>query len=162
MERLLSSIWTVSVSPLSFPTNRNCSLKNYCVFIYFSVCVYVHMLRVLVHAYVGESKRAPEGARGQLVRVGSLLPQCGTWESNSGGQTWRQVSLSADPSCWPQNLPLRKKMARTRGWSSWLVLLVQHPSGTLSQCLLSLEMTKQYLSFQRYPTSSCSSSLYAG
>lgn len=31
-------------------------------------------------------------------------------------------------------------MARTRGWSSWLVLLIQHPSGTLSQCLLGLEM----------------------
>lgn len=34
-------------------------------------------------------------------RIGSLLPPCGPWEQNSGGQACCHLPLSSEPSCWP-------------------------------------------------------------
>lgn len=40
-------------------------------------------------------------ARGQLMEVGSLLPSCGVWTSNSGGQDCPQGLYLADPEYCP-------------------------------------------------------------
>lgn len=38
---------------------------------------------------------------GQLVKVTSLLPPCGSHGSKSGGQAWRWTSFPTEPSHWP-------------------------------------------------------------
>lgn len=49
---------------------------------------------VFVWSCVSHSTHAKVG--GQLSEIGSLLPPCGSWQSNSGNQAWQQASLPGE------------------------------------------------------------------
>lgn len=79
----------LSVSPslcINCPGNRHW-------FLLFPIYLYLACACCLRHYHVGMQ------GRGQLAVIESLLA-CGSWELNSGYQTWQQVPT--EPSCWPQ------------------------------------------------------------
>lgn len=95
-----------------------------------------------------------EGQPAGVVR--SLLPPCGYWGLNSGGQTWLQVPLPAQPSC----LVLFKRFLRSTGdgdcccsrchrpWPFCSLILRQHLCGMLYPHFLFLLLFM--LTFQRW------------
>lgn len=58
------------------------------------------LLSVSVHVCACCSEHVE--VRGQLEEVDSLLPLCGSWESNSCCQAWRQAPFLVEPSCLPK------------------------------------------------------------
>lgn len=59
--------------------------------------------------------------RGQLMAVGSLLPPCRFWGSNSGCQDWWQALIPANPSTRPC------VCSNLEGLAVQLVSLNEHP-----------------------------------
>lgn len=57
-----------------------------------------------VRAVLGTGSRRSQLLQAAMLpamRADSLLPPCGPWGSNPGGQAWHQVPLPTNPHCWP-------------------------------------------------------------